>query len=86
MDRTNCSPIVLLCFCSPKQILEMDEEQENGVACKTPWGSNLIVSTSFIWVILTLQVGKLQPLNYIVAYLSVQPWDTDLSQDRGEHP
>ena len=34
-DGTNCSPIVLLCFCPAKQIPGMNEEQENGVAVRS---------------------------------------------------
>jgi hypothetical protein len=34
LDGTNCNPVVLLCFHSPKQIPEMNEEQENGVTVR----------------------------------------------------
>ena len=41
-DATNCSPVVLLCFLSPKRMPEMDEEEENRVTMR---GRNVNTAT-----------------------------------------
>jgi hypothetical protein len=42
LDAINCSPIILLCFHSRKQMPELNEEQENRVAVR---GRNVNTAT-----------------------------------------